>query len=109
MARYFSCGGQEAEDIPGGDGRKKGKSGAHVLICEGSKTLKDGLRWKGMTFENTYSRLRYKIKYWHRLRRSFLRSEAKVTEFYERDQSVVGAAAATRLPTFGAATAKETG
>jgi len=31
-----------------------------------------------------YNKLRYKIEYWHKLRRSFLRSKAKVTEFYGR-------------------------
>ena len=30
MIGYFSCGGQEAEDIPGDDGREKGRSRAHV-------------------------------------------------------------------------------
>jgi hypothetical protein len=57
-----------------------------------------------------HNRLRYKIKYWHTLRNSFLRSEAKVTEFYQ------GVAISSQrcgshdvVPTFGAAAAKEPG
>ena len=81
IAEYFNCGGQEAEDIPGGDGRKKGRSGtsrADYSPCEGSE------RWKNMIFEDVYTRLRYKIEHWRRSKESFLHSKANVTELCGR-------------------------
>lgn len=35
-----------------------------------------------ITSEDTYIRLGYKIKHWHGLKRSFLRSEADIAELY---------------------------
>ena len=61
-----------------------------------------------MIFQDIYTRLRYKIEHWQSPKRTFPRSETKVTELWGNGDQQLACGNHDVLPTFGAAAAKET-